>query len=134
MRNGPATRDSIIKGADNVAVRPWSSAIVKSRIYDPKDVSSATVATKVKVFPLPTILWAVEPPMVLRFAVTLIPVLGGSTTGSTVTVSVTFVPGYAEVGTVVTDPDSTPVTTELWGNGSLATKSTWFSLRSNPTI
>ena len=51
--------------------------IVTGNDFSPGVVATATVAKKVKVFPLPLNAWLAEPPMDERSATTAIPVLGG---------------------------------------------------------
>ena len=79
-------------------MRPCASLAVTGRLFCPGTVATETVATKVKVFPLPENGCAAEPPIEDKSAVTVIPVLGGSLAGETTTVSVELSPGCTPNG------------------------------------
>src|SRR5215813_12450677 len=90
-----------------VAVLFCSSVIVTGKFFTPGAVPTATVATKVNVFPLPPNAWVAEPPIEVKSAATVIPVLVGSLPGCTLTVRVELSPGCTPIGFAEPVPERT---------------------------
>src|SRR5689334_2977338 len=88
-----------VKAIDVDPLRAWASVIETGSDLAPLVVLALTVALNEKVpLPLSAKLWAAAPPIVVRSAVTVIPVLVGFVPGVTVTVSNVGSPADTEAG------------------------------------
>ncbi len=85
--------------------RPSESDTINGKFLAPAVVPTATVAWNVKVLPLPLKDCVADPPMAVKLAVTVMPLLAGLVPGVTATVKVVFSPGKTEVGLADPLPD-----------------------------
>src|SRR5262252_3863933 len=102
-----------VKLIDPLPERDCASDMVKGMVFTPGVVLFATVALKVKVFPLPENDCVGEPPIDDRSATTAKPVLGGLFPGITFTVSSVESPGNTEDGLALPVPEGFVATTPL---------------------
>jgi len=90
-----------------LALRPCASLIDTGRVFSPGVVETETVAEKVNVFPTPEKACVADPPIELRSAETVMPVLVGSLAGETTTWSVELSPTCTLLGLADPIPEST---------------------------
>src|SRR5262245_36283974 len=94
--------DVTVSEIDPLPVRPCASATVNGNDFAPGVVPRGTVAANVKVLaPLSTNACVAEPPIALRFAVTVSPVLVGVDPGVTATVKLVPAPADTVAGFAV---------------------------------
>ena len=103
MVTAPATFSAIVAEQ----FRPCASLTMTGRLLPPVVMLESTVASAVKLPPLPSpVKVAVDaPPMLLRSALTVIPVLAGLVPGVTTTARVVAQPGATVAGVAVATAD-----------------------------